>query len=68
MCGRPYLDIIHVDHANLKTGNTVATVRILRLFLWYAMSDLMHVMQRQNDACNARKNWCMWCNYDFWGT
>ena len=33
MCGRPYLDIIHVDRANLKTGNTVATVRILRLFL-----------------------------------
>ena len=62
MCGRSYLDIMHVDYANLvmwylsirwsdlKTGNTVAIVRISRSFLWYAMNELMHVMQRPNDA------------------
>ena len=45
MCGRPYLDIMHVDHANLimrnlsiqwsylKTGNAVGIVRILGSFL-----------------------------------
>ena len=26
-------------------GHTLATVRFSRLFLWYAMDDLMHVMQ-----------------------
>ena len=79
MCGRFYLDTMHVDHTNLimrylliqwpnlKTGNTVATVRISRSFLWYVMNDMMHVIQIQNDACNARINWCMWCNYDFLG-
>jgi len=23
------------------------------------MNELMHLMQRRNDACNARTNWCM---------
>ena len=80
MCGRPYLDTMHADHAHLiiwyfsiqwsdlETRNTVATVWISRSFLWYAMNDMMHVIQRKSDACNARTNWCMWCNYDFWGT
>ena len=66
MCGRFYLNTMHANRANLimryfsiqwsdsKTGNTVATVRISRLFLWYVMNELMHVMQRQNDACDAR--------------
>ena len=74
MCGWPYLDTMHVDRANLimrylsihwpdlKTGNTIATVRISRSFLWYVMNELMHVMQRQVNACNARTNWCRWCN------
>ena len=77
MCGWPYPDAMYADHANLimwylsiqwsdlNTENTVATVRISRSFLWYVMNDMMHVIQRQNDACNARTNWCMWCNYDF---
>ena len=80
MCDRFYLDIMHVDCVNLimgyisiqwsdlKTRNTVATVRISRSFLWYAMNELMHVMQRQVDVGNARTNWCMQCNHDFWGT
>ena len=80
MCGRFYLDTMHVDYANLimrylsiqwsdlKTENNVATVRISRLFLWYAMNELMHVMWRQTNACNARTNWYMQCNYDFWDT
>ena len=80
ICSRFYLDTVHVDCANLimwylsiwwpnlKTRNTVATVRITRSFLWYVMNELMHVMQRENDVCNVRTNWCMWCNYDFWGT
>jgi len=45
MCGRPYLDTMHIDRANLimrylsirwsdmETGNTIATVRITRSFL-----------------------------------
>ena len=65
MCGQLYLDTMHVDRANLivqylsirwpdlKTGNTVATARISRSFLWYVMNELMHVMQRQVDACDA---------------
>ena len=52
-----YLDIIHVDRANLimwylsiwwfnlETGHTIATVRTLRSFLWYVMNDITHVMQ-----------------------
>ena len=67
MCGRLYLDTMHVDRANLiigylsiwwsdlKTGNTVAIVRISRSFLWYAINELMNVMQRQNHACNENK-------------
>ena len=67
MCSRFYLDTMHVDLANLimqylsirwsdlKTGNTVATVRISRSFLWYVINDMMHVIQIKNDACNARK-------------
>ena len=63
MFGRPYLDTMHVDYANLiiwylsiwwsdlETEHTVATVRISRSFLWYAMNELMHIMQKQNDAC-----------------
>ena len=66
-----YLDTIHVDYANLimwylliwwsnlETGNTVATIRISRSFLWYVMNELMHVMQEKIDICNARTNWCM---------
>ena len=65
MCGRPYLDTMHMDRANLimqylsiqwsnlKTRNIVATIRISRSFLWYAMNKMMHVMQEQIDACNA---------------
>ena len=65
MCGRPYLDTMHADHANLimwylsirwsnvETEHTIVTVRISRSFLWYAMNELIHVMQRQIDACNA---------------
>ena len=68
MCGRAYLDTMHVDRANLiirylsirwsdlKIRNIFATVRISRSFLWYAINKLMDVMQRQNDACNARTN------------
>ena len=67
MCGRFYLDIMHVDRANLimrylsirwsdlETRNTVVTARISRSFLWYAMNELMHVMQRQIDPCDAIK-------------
>ena len=66
MYGQLYIDTMHVDRANLimqyfsirwsdlKTGNPVATVRISRSFLCYVMNDMMHVIQRQNDACNAR--------------
>ena len=75
MCGRFYLDTMHADGANLivrylsirwsdsKTKNTVA--RISRPFLCYAMNELMHTMQEQIDACNARTKWCMWCKNDF---
>ena len=68
MCGRFYLDIMHVDRVNLimrylliqwsnsETGNTVAIIRTSRSFLWYGMNELMHIMQRQNDAGNARTN------------
>ena len=68
MCGRLYLDTMHVDHANLimrylsiqwsdlETVNTVAIIRTSRSFLWYGMNELMHIMQRQNDAGNARTN------------
>ena len=73
MCGWPYLDTMYVDRTNLimrylsiwwsdlKTRNTVTSVRISRSFLWYVMNELMHVMQRQVDACNAKTNWWMWC-------
>ena len=77
MCGRLYLDTMHMDRVNLivwylliwwfdlETGNTVATIRILRSFLGYAMNELMHTMQVQIDACDARTKWCMWCKNDF---
>ena len=29
------------------------------------MNELMHVMQKQNDSCDARIKWCIWCNNDF---
>ena len=65
MCGWPYLDTMHVDRANLimrylsirwsdlETGHIAVIVRTSRSFLWYAMNELMHVMQRQINACNA---------------
>ena len=68
MCGQPYLDTMHVEHgnlimrylliqwSNLETRNTVVTIRTSRSFLWYAMNELMHVIQRQIDASNARTN------------
>ena len=68
MCGQPYLDTIHVNRGNLimrflsiqwfdlETGNTIAIVSISISFLWYAMNELMHVMQRQIDAGNVRTN------------
>jgi len=49
MRGQLYLDTMQANHANLimwyfsirrsdlETGHTVATVRISRSFLWYAM-------------------------------
>ena len=37
-----YLSIWRFD---LGIGHAIATIRISRLFLWYAMNDLMHVMQ-----------------------
>ena len=39
--------------SDLETGHTLAIVRTSRSFLWYAMNELMHVMQRQINACNA---------------
>ena len=75
---------MQVDHANLimqylsiqwsdlETGHTVATVRTSKSFLWYAMNDLMHVMQRQIDECNAimifkvhggHSSHSLWLNY-----
>ena len=57
MRGRLYLDTMHANRANLimryiliqrsdlKTRHTIVIVRISRLFLWYAMNELMHVMQ-----------------------
>ena len=48
---------MHADHENLimwdlsirrsdlEIGHTVTIVRISRSFLWYAMNELMHVMQ-----------------------
>ena len=68
MCGQPFLDTMHANHANLimqylsirwsdlETGNTIMIVRMSKYFLWYAMNELMHVMQRLVDACNARTN------------
>ena len=59
MCGRPYLDTMHADHANLimwylsirwsnlETEHTIVTARISRSFLWYATNELMHVMQNK---------------------
>ena len=37
----------------MGTGHTVITVRISRSFLWYAMNELMHVMQEQIDAMQS---------------
>ena len=71
MCDILYLDTMHVDRANLimqylsiwwsdlETGHTIATIRTARSFLWYAMNELMHVMQEKIEVCNARTNWCM---------
>ena len=68
MRGQLFLDIMHVDHANLimryilirwsdlETGHTTMTIRTSRSFLWYAMNELMHVIQRQIDVGNARTN------------
>ena len=65
MCGRLYLDTMHVDCANLimryllirwsdlESRHTITIIRTSRSFLWYAMDELMHVMQGQIDACNA---------------
>ena len=65
MCGWLYLDTMHADRANLimqylsirwsdlETKHTIATVRISKSFLWYAMNKLMRVMPEQIDACNA---------------
>ena len=50
MCGWSYLLIRWSD---LKTENIVMTIRISRSFLWSVMIELMHVTQRQIDACNA---------------
>ena len=44
---------LSIRWSNLETGHTIITVRISRSFLWYAMNELIHVMQRQIDACNA---------------
>ena len=77
MCGRFYLDTMHADRANLimryllirwsdsESGNSVATVKISRSFLWYAMNELIHTIQEQIDACDARTKWYMWCENDF---
>ena len=71
MYGRPYLDAMHADYVNLimryisirwsdlETGNTIATIRIARSFLWYVKNELMHVMQEQIGVCHARTYWCM---------
>ena len=53
-----YLSIWRSD---LEIRHTVTTIRISRSFLWYTMNELMHIMKKPNDACNARTNWCMWC-------
>ena len=65
MCGWPLLDIMQVDCANLimqylsirqsdlEIEHTIMTVRISRSFSWYEINELMHVMQKQIDACNA---------------
>ena len=57
MHGRLYLDTMYADRANLimrylsirrfdlETKHTVATIRTSRSFLWYAMNELIHVMQ-----------------------
>ena len=57
MRGQLYLDTMHADRTNLimrylsirrsdlETRHTVATVRISRSFSWYAMNELMHVIQ-----------------------
>ena len=61
MCGRLYLNTMHVDCANLiiqylsiwwfdlENEHTIATVTISRSFLWYAMNELMHVVPEQID-------------------
>ena len=57
---------MHVDRANLimwylsirwfdlEAKHTVAIIRISRSLLWYAMKRIIHAMQKQNDACNAK--------------
>ena len=71
MCGQLYLDTMHANRANLimryllirwsdlETEHTIATIRISRSFLWYAMNELMHVTPKQIDVCNTRTNQCM---------
>ena len=52
---------LSIRWSDLETEHTIMTVRISRLFLWYAMNELihvmqhklMHVMQEQMDAYNA---------------
>ena len=64
-CANLIMRYLSIRWFDLETRNTVATFRIRRLFLWYAMNELMLVMQRQNDACDARIKWRMWCKNDF---
>ena len=59
------MQYLSIQWSDLKTGNIVAIVRISRSFLCNEMNELMHVMQRQVDACNARTNRCMLCKHDF---
>ena len=64
MCGRPYLDTMHMDCANLimwylsiwwfdsETRNTVVIDRIPRSFSM--------ICNKWINAYNARTNWCKW--------
>ena len=50
------MQYLSIQLFDLETGHTVVTVRISRLFLWYAMNELIPVMQEQIDACDAKTN------------
>ena len=61
-----------LDHAisfnpmvQFRNWKHLATVKISRSFLWYAMNELIHKIQEQIDACDARTKWYMWCENDF---